>query len=168
MKFVRKLLWIVTIALAVLATVAEAEEASTKTFDFGPLKATVTPPAGWTVSEGAPPSFFDMNGKKGSISFVGTPMAQPDATFAAMHKAALDAGLAKVKTGDYEKAEEHAIDGLKGILTIESGKDPSIRRMQWVAYGHGGFYTIMMASQPDAFEGYRGTFEAFLQSVKLK
>jgi hypothetical protein len=146
---------------------ARAEQAKPLRFELGSLKPTVTPPQGWTVNEGTPPSFFDMNGKKGSISFVGSPMQVPPETMGVMHKAALDTSKAQVKAGTYVKAEEHSVDGFNGVLTVESGKDPSIRRMQWIGHGRGGFYTIMMASSPDAFDGYLPTFEAFLKSVKF-
>jgi len=167
MKAVRKLLLIAIIAGVALVVSAPAEEVQGIAFELGGLKASVTPPQGWKVQEGTPPTFFDMDGQKGSIQFVGSPMQMPDATFAAMHKAALDAGKLKVKSGDYTKAEEHALDGFHGVLTEEAAKDPSIRRLQWVAYGRGGYYSITLASTAAAFEGYRPVFQAFLASVKF-
>lgn len=171
MSLVRKLVLATLaagLALVVLSRSARAEQAKTLTFDLGSLKTTVTPPAGWSVNEGQPPSFFDLNGKKGSISFVGTAMAGtgPE-TLEVMHKASLQQAKAQLKAGNYAKAEEYSVDGFNGVLTVEAGKDPSIRRMQWIGNGRGGFYTIMMASSPEAFESYLPTFQAFLKTVKF-
>jgi hypothetical protein len=153
---------------AMLATAALAEDAKPMTFELGGLKVQVAPPAGWQVNDGPPPAFFDFNGQKGNISFVGQQMPGTNAdTFAIMHKAALDAGTAQVKAGMLKTCTEKSVDGFKGVLTIEAAKDPSIRRMQWVGYGRGGFYTIMMSSSGDAFDGYSALYAKFLDSVKF-
>lgn len=164
------------LASALLATIlallppcaARAGEARPLTFELGGLTVTAQVPAGWTVNEGTPPSLFDAAGKKGSISFVGAAMPGDESTYKIMHKAALDSNAARVKAGELVKNEEKAVDGFTGVLTLESAKDPNMRRYQWVAYGRGGFYTVMMASSSDAFEGYLPTFNAFLESLKLK
>lgn len=159
MKLLRNLL---VIAIAGLATAAHAAAP----LDLGFVKITVNVPEGWKANEGTPPTFFE-EGKKGSIQFLATAMQMPDATFHAMHKAALDAGKAQVTAGTYVTAEEHAVDGFKGVLTVESAKDPSIRRLQWQAYGRGGYFNFTMASPTDAFEGYLPTFKAALGSIKF-
>lgn len=164
MTLLRNLLLIAFVAFCV-ASLAQAEGTPT-TLDLGTVKATVSVPAGWKQNEGTPPSFFE-EGKKGSMQFLATPMQMPDETFAAMHKAALDAGKAKVTAGDYVKAEEFKVDGFRGVLIVESAKDPSIRRLQWQAYGRGGYYNFTMASPTDAFEGYLPTFNAVLAGIKL-
>lgn len=162
-------------ASALLATILVLQLPSTLvaqgtpvTFELGGLKATAQAPAGWTVNEGTPPSFFDAAGKKGSISFVGSPMPGDESLYRVMHKAALDQNAARMKAGELVKNEEKAVDGFNGILTLESAKDPNMRRYQWVAYGRGGFYTVMMASTSDAFDGYLPTFDAFLSALKFK
>lgn len=165
MTLLRDVLVIGIVALFASAATAHAQ-GKPVTLDLGLVKATVTVPAGWQANEGTPPSFFDP-ASKGSIQFLATPMEMPDATFGAMHKAALDTGKAKVKSGEYVKAEEHAVDGFKGVLIVESAKDPSIRRLQWQAYGRGGYFNFTMASPTEAFETYLPQFNAALGSIKL-
>lgn len=165
MTLLRNLLLIAIVALCLAAVTARAEDAAT-TLDLGTVKLTITVPPGWKASEGTPPTFFE-EGKKGSMQFLASPMPLPDATYAVMHKAALQTGQAKVKSGDYLKAEEHALDGFNGVLIVESAKDPNIRRLQWQAYGRGGYYNFTMASPTDAFDGYLPTFNAALASIKL-
>jgi hypothetical protein len=165
MRFASALL--ITILTLPMPLTARADS-KPKSFTMGDVAVTAQPPAGWVENEGEPPSFFDADGKKGSIAFVGTPMAGvDDATMKMMHKAALEANNNRLKAGELIKNEERAVDGFNGILTVEAAKDPSMRRMQWVAYGHGGFYTVMMASPGEPFEAYLPTFEAFLGSLKL-
>lgn len=165
MRFASALL--VTILAVLFPVAARAGETRPLTFELGGLTVTAQVPAGWTMSEGSPPSFSDAGGKKASISFAGTVMPGDDNTYKVMHKAALDSNAARVRSGELVKNEEKAIDGFTGVLTLESARDPNLRRYQWVAYGRGGFYTVMMASTSDAFEGYLPTFNAFLDSLKL-
>lgn len=165
MTRLRKLLLIAFVGLLVMALRARAEGTPT-TLDLGGRKITITVPPGWRQNEGTPPTFFE-EGKKASIQFLLSPMQMPDETFAAMHNAALDGGQAKVKSGDYVKAEEHAVDGFAGVLTVESAKDPTIRRLQWQAYGRGGYYNFTMASPGEAFASYLPAFSAMLASIKL-
>ena len=164
MTLLRSVLLIAIVALWVAVATAQAAESTT--LDLGLVKATLTVPDGFKPNEGTPPVFFE-EGKKGSMQFLATPMPMPDETFKAMHNALLESGKAKVKSGDYAKAEELAVDGFAGVLIVESAKDPSISRLRWQAYGRGGYFNFTFASPTDAFEGYLPGYEAALRSIKL-
>lgn len=159
MKLLRNLL-----GTALVAFCASAVAHAATPLDLGLVKINVSVPSAWKANEGTPPTYFD-EANKGSIQFLATPMEMPAATYAAMHKAALDAGKTKLETGDYVKAEELAVDGFKGVLIVESAKDPTLRRMQWQAYGRGGYFNFTFASPTPAFEGYQPTFDATLKSI---
>lgn len=165
MTLLRNVLLIAGLALGATTQAAHAQ-AATK-LDLGPAaKITAAIPQGWQQNEGIPPTFFQA-GKNGSIQFLATQMPMPEATYRAMHKAALDAGKAKIKTGEYIKAEERTIDGFKGVLTLESARDPNIRRLQWQAYGRGAYFNFTLASPTPNFEGYLPTYETVLESIKF-
>jgi hypothetical protein len=133
--------------------------------NIGNLKLSVVPPAGWT-RHGDAVSWADLAGAKGNFSFLATPMDVDAATQEIMTRASYDQGQSGLKLGNLVEAQWKEVDGIKGVFTIESGKDPDIRRMQWISNARGHYINFTFASTTPVFEKYLPEFKTVLASIK--
>lgn len=149
------LLWL---ALGVTAGRAESRT-------LGPLKLDIDGPPGWTVTCPDPLVFFEPK-NQGSIQIHVTAFpagAVPEE----MHRLHLISEQGRVKTGELATADEKVIGGLKGVLTVESTKDPVQRRMQWIANDPRAYVNATCESPAAAFEAYRPQFLKALESARF-
>lgn len=120
--------------------------------------------------------FFDQNGNKGSFQVNSNWMADDfpvQSSLQAMAKSYEDRLKHKELVKYYRKdftvkdAKGKDVALFQGYITIETGDDPDIRRMQWIGYGKGNYYNFTWASKPDQFDGYMPEFEKIVEKIQF-
>jgi len=140
----------------------------------------ITYPGNWELNAEDPKkslvTIVDTWGKMGNISVNATWMSDNFPVDPAV-KALIDQAEQRKKHGELEdyKVKNYSVPGkdgkpidvVKGVFWVESDEDPTMKRMQWQAYGGGNYYNFTASTSVDKFPEYRETFENMIDSVEF-
>lgn len=140
---------------------------------------TFTYPDNWQLDDDDPKkstiNVIDINGKMGNFIASSTWMSDNfpvDPAFNALIQKAEQ----RKKHGELEdfyvkkitaKVNGKDVDVVKGVVIIESDLDPSMKRMQWEAYGGGNYYNFTTSTNVANFPEYKDKFKEMIDSLEF-
>lgn len=140
---------------------------------------TFTYPGNWTVDDDDPKkstiNVTDMDGKMGCFIASATWMSD-DFPVDPAFNALLQSAEQRKKHGELEdfyvkkvtaKVNGKDVDVVKGVVTVETDIDPTMKRMQWEAYGGGNYYNFTTSTSVANFPEYKEKFKGMIDSIKF-
>ncbi|MEW5820235.1 MAG: hypothetical protein AB1782_08605 [Cyanobacteriota bacterium] len=148
-------------------------------FENTKYKFKFTYPGSWDLTDDDPKkstvSVTDLDGEKGTFIAHATWMSDDfpvEPAFQALIKQAED----RKKHGELEEyyvknitvqKNGKPVDIVKGVVIIESNEDPTMKRMQWQAYGGGNYYNFTTSTSVANFPNYKDKFKEMIDSIEF-